>query len=342
MDDMTFNLGEYTTSVQFFADSHRILDQVDLAVFDENTWPLFSSYHGPKLVLPPGETSKHWTSVAAIMDKALELGLGRDSLIAGCGGGVLCDMTAFAASLYMRGCKVRLIPTTLLSMVDAALGGKTGIDYHGYKNLVGTFYPAKELYICPAFVATLPNKEFKSGLAEVIKSAMLKDAGLLELLEHSVPLISVRDPNVVPELIVRSLQVKGKVVEADLRETGERAFLNLGHTFAHALETVTNFKWSHGEAVVWGIAKALRLGILLGETPPAYEQRILNLLKSYNYQLIQNDVPPEDILNAMKNDKKKKAGKVRFILQKGPQSTFMTEVDDALVLKVLQLDNQKN
>lgn len=338
MDDMTFNLGEYKTSLKFFADPHKLLDGVSLAVFDENTWPLFEFYTGPKLILPPGEPSKHWTSVAAILDKALSLSLGRDSVIAACGGGVLCDMTAFAASLYMRGCGLRLIPTTLLAMVDAALGGKTGIDYHGYKNLVGTFYPASELFIWPAATATLPDREFKSGLAEVIKSGLLKDQGLIDLLTSRVSHVLLRDPNLVPELVVRSLRVKGGIVESDLRENGERAHLNLGHTFAHALETVTNFQWSHGEAVVWGIQKALRMGNLLGVTPADYENKVSSLLSAYGYRLRQSEGSPAEILAAMKNDKKKKAGKVRFVLQKGPQQTFLQEVEDSLVLRVLEED----
>jgi len=246
-------------------------------------------------------------------------------------------MAAFAASLYMRGCRLVLVPTTLLAMVDAALGGKTGIDYGGFKNMVGTFYPAQELRLWPGVLASLPDREFRSGLAEVIKHAFLADPKLLTLLEDKRSAILARDSAVLEELVFRAVMVKVGVVERDLRETGERAFLNLGHTFGHALEAVLGFdgSWVHGEAVCWGMARAFDLGVVLGRTDPAWRDRAVALMSGYGFRLAAS-ASPTAVLAAMNNDKKKKAGQVRFVLQENLGRTFQQAVDDAAVLACLE------
>lgn len=335
--EFSYKFGEYTTRVSLRPDFHNAFDGADLVIFDENTFPLFPDKPQNYLVIPPGEENKSWETVDKILTKALDSGLARDSVIMGVGGGVLCDMTAFAASLYMRGCKLVLAPTTILAMVDAALGGKTGIDYHSYKNMVGTFYPAQELRLFTPVVKSLPKREVLGGLAESIKAGLLGDQELFELLEKKREPILALEPQLLSEVIARSVEVKGGVVQRDFKEQNERAFLNLGHTFAHALESVSGFaSWSHGEAVSWGIAKALELGQRLGHTPAAYVKRVKDLLAAYGYRLTAPGFKAEDLLAAMKKDKKKKAGKVRFVLQKGFQQTFLQEVADTDVIAVLE------
>ena len=211
-------------------------EEVALSVFDGNTASLFSDRNPEySLVLPPGEAAKSWTSVERIIKRALAISLGRDSLIAAVGGGVVTDVTAFAASIYMRGCRVTLIPTTLLAMVDAAIGGKTGIDFGNTKNLVGSFYPADEVRICPDLLKTLPPHEYRSGLAEVIKHAMLEPSSpgnLWDSLVNKRGEILERQESSLEEIIRRAAKVKVDIVSSDLKENGPRAFLNLGHTFA--------------------------------------------------------------------------------------------------------------
>ena len=180
--DLAFTFGGARTEVRFV---ERIAPGPAVAVFDTVTRRLFGEAFTAdrSVVLPAGERSKRWRSVEAILGRAASLGLGRDGRLLGVGGGVICDITGLAASLYMRGCALALCPTTLLAMVDASLGGKTGIDFRGWKNLVGTFHPASLLAVCPAALATLPDREFRSGLAEAIKTAVIGDPALLDLLE---------------------------------------------------------------------------------------------------------------------------------------------------------------
>jgi 3-dehydroquinate synthase len=295
-----------------------------LVVTDSHVASLYKLKRGDVLILPPGENHKNWDSVTKIVRKAFERNLDRTSTLVGAGGGVIGDMTAFAASLYMRGTGLLLHPTTLLSMVDASLGGKTGIDFDSFKNSIGTFYPATEIHIDPTVVSTLPDREYLCGLAEVIKSAMIGDADLLLLLENRRERILSREPGLVRELIERSLTVKGKIVEEDFTEKGVRAWLNLGHTFGHALETVTGFKISHGEAVAWGIGRALTLGVKLGITDTAYRKRIRDLLTAYGYSL---EIPIPGIVEytaAFMKDKKKAGSAVRFII---PEETGSIRIE---------------
>ena len=226
-------------------------------------------------------------------------------------------------------------PTTLLAMVDAAFGGKTGVNFGGFKNMVGTFYPAREVRVSTHFLTTLPEKEFRSGLAEVIKSALIDDSNLYDLLANRKEDIFLRKSEILDEIVFRSLGVKGRIVEADLTEQGIRAHLNLGHTFAHALETVTGFgTWSHGEAVAWGIGRALELGVQLGTTSRSYTDEVIRLLKDYNFTL-SISVDSDELILAMGRDKKKQEGRLRFVLQSGPSATFIQEVPEAEVRKVL-------
>jgi len=285
-----------------------------LTVLDETTQRLFGAAAEERIVLGPGERFKTWDSVSAILERCVALRLGRDATLMAVGGGVVCDVTAFAASLYMRGCGLVLAPTTLLAMVDASLGGKTGIDFLGYKNMVGSFYPASRIVIRVETLATLPAREYLSGLAEVIKTAIIGDAALLLLLEERRDEILARDTAVVEEMIRRSLAVKGRLVEEDPRERGRRALLNLGHTFGHALESATGFSgWTHGEAVAWGIGRALAAGVRFGMTVPDFDRRVETLLRAYGFRL-RSDVPYAALVPGLDRDKKRRGGAARLVI----------------------------
>ena len=320
-----------------------------ILVCDHNTEKIAQSIVGvaevPVLVLEAGEEAKTWQSVDRIIGAALKSGLGRDGLFVGVGGGVVTDLVSFAASVYMRGARLTLVPTTLLAMVDASLGGKTGFDLYGLKNLVGTFRPAELVSMSTDTLVSLPAREWLSGFSEVIKTAIIGDGELFTQLESNIDAYSSGPSNVVtrsdlPELVSRCVAVKGQIVESDPTETGSaRALLNLGHTFGHALETSAGLGvLTHGEAVAWGIARACALGVVLGITPESRAERIVSLLEGYNYctDSIHPASPDANrIIAAMGNDKKKKGGSLRFIVP-GSSGALITKVDDpGILLKIL-------
>jgi 3-dehydroquinate synthase len=338
MEELRFRFGRQETRLRF--DSRPdIRPGSDRAVtlFDANTHRLFGAGAAGPHVIAAGEAAKCWRNVEALLAFALEHGLGRDDTVVGVGGGVVCDMAAFAASIYMRGCRLVLVPTTLLAMADAALGGKTGINFKGYKNMVGTFYPAEEIRICVSLLDSLPSREFSAGLAEVIKTGMLGDPELLSLLEEQRQAVDSRSPQLMEEMVRRCLIVKGGIVAADLREEGRRAVLNLGHTFAHALETTGGLgSRSHGEAVAWGLHRALGLGVRLGLTCPEYARRIARLLESYGFTSGVSSGPAgagaaARLVEAMRADKKRRAGSLRLVLQRDLGDTLVETVAPEVV-----------
>ncbi len=289
------------------------------------------------VVLPPGERSKSWRTARRVLEEAARRSLGRDGRIVGVGGGVVGDLAAFCASVYMRGCALTLVPTTLLAMVDACLGGKTGVDLRGAKNAAGTFYPAEQIHIVPSVLASLPEREYRCGLAEAVKTALLGDGELLALLEQRLPrLLAGREAGLLAEVVVSCLRIKGRVVEEDFREAGAREALNLGHTFAHALESVGGLRrWSHGEAVAWGLKMAMRLGRRLGVTPAEHARRVEALLAACGFDLQPRGLSPRALLRAMAADKKRRGGRLRFVLQSGVGRTAAQAVEEGLVLEVL-------
>jgi 3-dehydroquinate synthase len=312
---LSFGIGGVRTEVVF---STRVaFGEPSVTVFDSHTHGLFGKGAANPVVLSAGESSKNWMSVQAVLEECAACGMGRDGEIAGVGGGVVCDITAFAASLYMRGCGLTLVPTTLLAMVDAALGGKTGIDFLGYKNLVGTYYPAARIIIAAAAVRSLPDREYLSGLAEVVKTALIGDAELFALLSAERAAVMAREPTIVEEMIRRCLVVKGRIVEEDPKESGIRAVLNLGHTFGHALETATGFTgWTHGEAIAWGMGRALAAGVRMGITDPEFARRVESLLRAYGFRL-HAPVRLDALLPGLQHDKKRRGGALRLVIPCG-------------------------
>lgn len=303
----------------------------------------------PGAVVASGEAAKSRESFDGILEAFFAAGLKRADTVAVVGGGALCDVGAFAASVYMRGIGLALYPTTLLAMVDAAIGGKTAVNYGPLKNMVGTFYPAHTVAIAPEFLRTLPREELRFGLAEVIKAGMLKDAEILHTVASEGPrAVSAADePNLAwwADIIWRAAGVKMDVVEADFTERGERAFLNLGHTFAHAVEAeakvaameagASRGAWSHGDAVALGLRSALEMGVQLGITGAAYRDEIAALLDLFAYPKSYAGFSAARLLGHMKKDKKNERDAVRFVLQKSPQQTMLVSVEHEAAERVL-------
>lgn len=320
--DLSAHLSEYGNNV--------------LWVLDGNTARLIRPLPTPRVILEPGESAKNWRGTERILRAAVEEGMARDGRFIGFGGGVICDMTAFAASLYMRGCRLTLVPTTLLAMVDASLGGKTAIDFMGGKNLVGTFYPAQDVLICCDTLKSLSDKEFLNGLAEVIKHALLaQDEELYRMLLLKKHQIMGRDPAVLRNLVELSLKVKQSYIERDPKETlGIRQALNLGHTFGHALESCGRFTtWSHGAAVAWGTCRALEAGEKLGITDQRYASGATKLFAMYGYD-IDYRIGRGDwqlFRQSLLKDKKKQDGMVRFVLLEGQGRPVLSMLETPLL-----------
>lgn len=302
------------------------------------------------VVLQTGEEAKTIESVLSIVKAALDYNAQRSAVFIGIGGGVVTDMTAFAASIFKRGASCELVPTTLLAMVDAAVGGKTGCDFDSYKNMIGSFFPAQKIHICPAFVQSLPFDQYRSGLAEVVKTALLYDADLVSSLEKNPGILENRTDPLVEKMIQVCVSAKAAVVEQDLTEKNIRMQLNLGHTFGHALETKAGLgKISHGDAVAWGISRAVTLSEHLGLCHSDFEDRVKKLLASFGWEtghfhpvldsvFSDEEEAARELFNAMKKDKKNATNRVRFVLQKDVEKTVITEADEKDVLASLLND----
>ncbi|HVH71110.1 MAG TPA: 3-dehydroquinate synthase, partial [Candidatus Dormibacteraeota bacterium] len=226
------------------------------------------------------ESAKHLGSVEQIARCLCREGADRKSLVIAVGGGVVGDLAGFVAASYLRGVALVHIPTTLVAQVDSSIGGKTGVNLPEGKNLVGAFYPPRLVITDPDLLRPLPDPEFRSGLAEVIKHSIIADAPMFALLEKEMGTILMRDRDALGTLIPRNVQIKARVVSRDEHESGLREILNFGHTFAHALENVTRYRlYQHGEAVAWGMMAAALLGHELGVTPAADVSRIISLVR---------------------------------------------------------------
>ncbi len=264
------------------------------------------------------ESAKNLRSVEQIARALCRAGADRHSLMIAVGGGVVGDVAGFAAATFLRGVKLVHIPTTVVSQVDSSIGGKTGVNLPEGKNLVGSFYPPRLVLTDPELLRTLSDREFHGGLAEVIKHAIIADASMFAILEKDMEKILHRDRHVLDSLIPRNVAIKARIVSRDERESGLREILNFGHTFAHALESVTKYRrYQHGEAVAWGMIAAAFLGHELGLTPANDVSRIASLIRRLGPLPPWPGVPPEALLNAMRSDKKARAGILRFVLSPG-------------------------
>lgn len=261
------------------------------------------------------EAEKNLQTVEAIARKLVRAGADRKALLIAVGGGVVGDVAGFVAASYLRGVALVQVPTTLVAQVDSAVGGKTGVNLPEGKNLLGAFYPPRLVLVDPELLATLPEREFRSGLAEVIKYGVVADVKLFRFLEEKMPGILKRDVDALQHIIRRSIEIKAKVVSRDEKESGLREILNFGHTFGHALESATHYRrFQHGEAVALGMMCAALLGYQALHTPADHVSRMIALIRQIGPFPHWPRIPADRVLKAMGSDKKVKAGKVRFVL----------------------------
>jgi len=267
------------------------------------TWPVIET--------GTGEQNKTLDAVAYIYNRLLELNADRNSFIVAVGGGLACDVAGFAASTYMRGIPFGFVSTTLLSQVDASVGGKNGVNFGGYKNMIGTFNQPQFVLCDISMLQTLPGREFISGFAEIVKAAAIRDAGLFGYIEQNAGKALARDPEVIQHLVVESVKIKAAVVEQDEREQGERRILNFGHTFGHAVEALTGI--THGEAVSIGMMMAARWSIIECGFPKTHFDRLERLLVRLGLP-VTTDLPPETIYRTLLKDKKRENDAIHFVL----------------------------
>jgi len=336
------------------AQTHNItyditIDTLPALTFDTSvvvvTNPTVAGYHLDTLLtklcatqlhvvtIPDGEEYKTLATVENILGECFEQKLDRKSLLIAFGGGVIGDMTGFTASLYQRGIDFIQIPTTLLSQVDASVGGKTGVNNKYGKNLIGAFYQPKAVYIDPSFLETLPKREFAAGIAEVVKMAVMFDKDFFHYLQEA----NLNELETIKEMIAKSVSLKAWVVNQDEKEAGIRAVLNYGHTFGHVVENETNYTtYLHGEAVAIGIVMANALAIELGLFSEAEAEAVKQFLKSAHLptEYVIKDV--DDFYEHFFLDKKSAKGRIKFILPNGLGNyKIVSDIDESIVKKVL-------
>ncbi len=329
-----------------------VIDKLPKLKFDTKvaivTNPTVASYHLKKVLdvieaplvevieVPDGEEYKNIDTVLNILDKLFEAKFDRKSKLIALGGGVIGDMTGFAASMYQRGIDFIQMPTTLLSQVDASVGGKTGVNNKYGKNLIGAFYQPKAVYIDPIFLDTLPEREFNAGVAEVIKMAVMFDKAFFEFLETN----NLKEKENIIQMIAQSVQTKANVVNQDEKEKGLRAVLNYGHTFGHVIENITGYtKYLHGEAVAIGMVMANELAVRLNLLSKEEAKRVKEVLE-------KNSLPTDFIIEDVEEfyehfflDKKSAQGEIAFILPNGSIGTHIIKKD---IPKEIVIDTLKS
>jgi 3-dehydroquinate synthase len=289
----------------------------------EDVWRLHGSVleaqfrdpHFEVLFFPGGEVNKRLSAVEALAEQMIARAGDRTSLVIGFGGGIVTDISGFLAAIFMRGIPVVQIPTTLLAQVDAGTGGKTGVNLAGGKNLVGSFHQPQIVLIDPDVLSTLPEREYRAGLFEVIKCGVIRDPALFELLENEADRILAKKTDLVDELIAAAVRIKAEVVTADERESDLRRILNFGHTIGHAMEAETEYKrFLHGEAIAWGMLAATRLAEITDTLDHESAERIQKTICRYGPLPGARDLDPDRLIARLSSDKKTLKGKVHFVL----------------------------
>jgi 3-dehydroquinate synthase len=292
---------------------------------DSNVRRYYPMEFSPEAVIEigTGEKVKDLETVRFIYERLVELEVDRSSFLLGLGGGIVCDLTGFAASTYMRGISFGLVPTTLLAQVDAGVGGKNGVNFSGYKNMIGTFIQPEFVFCDPHFLKTLPSKEISCGLAEIVKAAAMDDQSLFSFLEGNVHPALQLDPQVMETLVYRSLSIKAGIVTRDEREKGERRKLNFGHTLGHALEKVTGL--SHGEAISLGMVLAAELSVKKGCLSESEANRLKALLQRFGLP-VRLSFSVDKITAALRMDKKRHGKTIHFVFLQGIGSCSVEEI----------------
>lgn len=321
--------------IVFTKDFNLLLDELQAfdvenrrvaVIADTNTAVLFGDTvkgilegHCRKVILhvfAAGEMNKTLDTVKEIYKKLIEEQFDRKDLLIALGGGVVGDITGYAAATYLRGVDFIQIPTTLIAQSDSSIGGKTGVDFDGYKNMVGAFYMPKLVYMNIGTLKELDDRQFYAGFAEVMKHGLIKDAAFYEwLLDHMYE-IHDRDTEVLLEMVMKSCSVKKLVVEKDPKEQGERALLNFGHTIGHAIEKAKNFEMVHGECIALGMVAAAYISWKRENLSMEEYYEVRDMFVPFNLPISVEDIEPEEILALTKSDKKMEAGQVKFVLLK--------------------------
>ena len=334
MQTVTVDLGERSYPIRIGAD---LLGRADLLaphlrgrqaaiVTNETVAPLYldklkaalSGFELLDIVLPDGERYKTLTTVMRIYDALIRASADRATCLIALGGGVVGDVTGFAAATYLRGVPVVQVPTTLLAQVDSAIGGKTGVNHTLGKNLIGAYHQPLAVSVDPLLLATLPRREFRAGLYEVIKYGVIASRTLFETVASDLQRIFAREPAALVPVIAESCRIKADVVGRDERESGPRRALNFGHTAGHALEAVTKYRrFRHGEAVAYGMLVAAELGVQRGTLDPADRDALAALIAQMGPLPPMADLPAADLIQAMARDKKVIGGTLHFVLPAG-------------------------
>lgn len=311
---------------------NRLYGRTMLAAMDQ------AGMNASLMEIPAGEASKNMAMVMDLAARLLELGADRGTLLVALGGGVVGDLTGFIASVYMRAVPYLQIPTTLVGQVDSAIGGKTAVDLPQGKNLLGTFYQPRAVFVDLNFLESLPDKEFNNGLAEIIKYGIIEDEKLFKLLETDMEAVKSRDASLLLKIIETCCRIKKSIVEIDEHEQGLRRILNFGHTLGHALEAVSNYQLTHGEGVALGMAAAARLSVKMKYLSEGDSLRVKQVIARAG---LPTGIPavfnPQDVVNRLKMDKKKKDDVIHFVLIKKIGMPFVNgSISDQMIGDVLE------
>lgn len=269
-----------------------------------------------RFIFPAGEEQKNLDTVRDLYEVLIQKAYDRKDMLVALGGGVTGDLCGFAAATYLRGISFIQIPTTLLSQVDSSIGGKTGVDFDSYKNMVGAFHMPSLVYLNVSTLSTLPDEQFSSGMGEVIKHGLIQNEEYYRWLISKQEQIRKKDKASLLTMIEQSNKIKRDIVELDPKEKGVRAFLNLGHTFGHGIEKLKNFSMPHGHCVAVGCLAAVWMSIQRGNLPEDEAETLRQLLYAFSLPVQVENITEEEVLEAVKHDKKMDAGKIRFILLK--------------------------
>lgn len=315
------------------ADSHvapLYLDEV-MKIAEEHSVKAISH------VFEAGEQSKNLDTVGDLYEHLIVEHFDRKDTLIALGGGVVGDLTGYTAATYLRGIRVIQLPTSLLAMVDSSIGGKTGVDFRGYKNMIGAFHQPSAVYMNLSVLLSLTDEQYYSGFGEIIKHGLIKDMSYFEYLNGHLDMIKERNPDVLEEVVYGSCEIKRKVVENDPKEKGERALLNFGHTLGHAIEKLENFKMLHGECVAVGMITAGYISMKRNMISASQYDTIVNMVKTLKLPTSVSGITAGDVVNISKSDKKMDAGQIRFILlDKMGNAVITSDVKDEEMLEALE------
>lgn len=324
-----------------------LVDRKICIVTDSNVGPLYESAVEEVLrkvssdisvfTFEAGEKNKNLDTVSSLYQTLIQNGLDRKSLLVALGGGVVGDLTGFGAATYLRGIDFIQIPTTLLAQVDSSVGGKTGVDFQQYKNMVGAFHQPKLVYMNLSTLTTLPAEQFACGMGEILKTGLICDGEFFRFVCREQESIKALDMKLIAAMVRRCCEIKAVVVERDPKEQGERALLNLGHTVGHAVEKLKNFTLLHGQCVGAGLVAAAYLSMKRGLLNEQEYQEICRGCADYDLPIHVDGLIPQDVLAATKKDKKMEQGHIKFILMDGIGKSFIDKtVTDAEMLSCIQ------